>query len=140
LRCTAVWILDTSTPFSTFASLCCLPTATLQCNAMRLSYRSPAYCVAFSPEGNGRRLLTGGHDLGICVFLTNSGVLQQKLRRVHRSYVMDLRWRKDGLVFASAGGDRTVGLWRGLPRTWYEYVSFPRARTHRVLARALALH
>lgn len=81
------------------------------------------YTVAFSPEGNGRRLISGGHDLSINIYMTNTGELQERLKRVHRSYIMDLRWRKDALVFASASGDRTVGLWRGLPRTWCEYVS-----------------
>jgi len=82
----------------------------------------PAYAVAFTHDGNGRRVITGGHDHNIVVWDVRSGTVLQKMDMVHRSYVLGLSTRADGLTFASASGDRTVGVWRSLPPSTLERV------------------
>lgn len=49
-----------------------------------------------------------------------AGLLLQKMDTVHRSYVLGLAVRHDGLQFASASGDRSVGVWRALPISLFQ--------------------
>jgi hypothetical protein len=90
------------------------------CLRVMTGHVGPAYSVAFSPEANGRRIVSGGHDHNIVIWETGSGTVIQKMELVHHSYVMGLAYREDGLVFASAGGDRTIGVWRALPQSLAE--------------------
>lgn len=80
----------------------------------------PAYCVSFTKEGNGRRLITGGHDHNVVVWNARTGTVLQKMELLHRSYVLGIACRGDGLLFATASGDRTVGIWRALPQTRFQ--------------------
>jgi WD40 repeat protein len=77
----------------------------------------PAYGVSFTKEGNGRRIITGGHDHNVVVWNARTGTVLQSLELLHRSYVVGIACRDDGLLFATASGDRTVGVWRALPQT-----------------------
>jgi WD40 repeat protein len=81
-----------------------------------------AYCVAFTPEAHGRRLISGGHDRTMVVMETGSGVIMQRMVNLHKSWILGVAVRFDGLQFASASGDRTVGMWDALPVTKAEEV------------------
>lgn len=104
----------------------CVQVLPLTCSAHPLSLSPPprplrsghvgvVYAAVFTPEGNGRRVITGGHDRAVCVWEAASGVCFHRLERVHLSWVLGLDVRVDGLQFVTAAGDRTVGVWRSLP-------------------------
>ena len=76
------------------------------------------YSCCWSPEREGRRCFTGGHDLSVKVWDSGTGLLLQNMAGIHRSWVLGLAARPDGLAFASASGDRTVGVFRSLPVNW----------------------
>lgn len=76
------------------------------------------YSCCWSPELEGRRCFTGGHDLSVKVWDSGTGLLLQNMAGIHRSWVLGLAARPDGLAFASASGDRTVGVFRSLPVNW----------------------
>lgn len=86
-------------------------------------HKGVVYSVRFTPEGGGRRILSGGHDRVIHVWETGTGNVLQKMEGVHQSWVLGLDCRQDGLQFASASGDHTVGVWRALPPSWWENVN-----------------
>ena len=91
------------------------------------------YAAVFTPEGNGRRVLTGGHDRAVCVWEAATGICFQRLERVHQSWVLALDVRIDGLQFVTAAGDRTVGVWRALPTSTAQQAAACLADTARQL-------
>jgi hypothetical protein len=102
-----------------------------------LCCHSVVYAATFTAEGMGRRVITGGHDKCICVWNAGTGAfasmplllarprerivlrvvvpracagqLLQRMRHIHVSFVLGLSCRFDGLQFASASGDHTIG-------------------------------
>ncbi len=93
---------------------------------------SVVYSVAFTKEGSGRRVITGGHDKCVCVWNSFSGLLLQRMNRVHSSYILGLDTRFDGLQFVSASGDHSIGKSRAFcERSVLCFVLCVRARTPR---------
>jgi WD40 repeat protein len=92
-----------------------------ECVLTLKGHRGAVYSAVFTPEGGGRRIITGGHDKTICVWDANKGTLLQRMGgATHKSWVLGLSPRPDGLAFASASGDHTVGVWRSLPLTCWQ--------------------
>lgn len=101
----------------------------------------PVYAVRYSKEEDGRRIFSGGHDMSVVVWEAatgapdirrvplrlpsrnhslislslSAGQVIQRMSRIHQSYVLDLSLSPDDVLLATASGDRTVGVWRGLP-------------------------
>ena len=97
---------------------------TRYCSACKMfTYCRTVYAVAFTPEENGRRLISGSHDLSCIVWETDTGVALQRMHALHRSYVLGISVRHDALQFATASGDRTIGVWRALAPTRWDRVS-----------------
>lgn len=90
------------------------------CMHVLAGHVGPAYSVTFTHERGGRRIISGGHDTNIIIWDARSGTIIQKMEMTHRSYILGLAARSDGLLFASASGDRTVGLWRAMPPSMLE--------------------
>lgn len=80
------------------------------------------YAAVFTAEGSGRRIITGGHDRTVCVWDAGTGILFQRMAKIHLSWVLGLDVRVDGLQFVTAAGDRTVGVWRSLPTSTLQQV------------------
>ena len=78
------------------------------------------YSATFTAEGGGRRVITGGHDRVIIVWEAETGAALQRMENVHAGWILGLGVRSDGLQFASASGDRTIGVWRSLPLTVWD--------------------
>lgn len=86
---------------------------------LRGTHNGAVYSLAWSPDLNSsRRLISGGHDRSVVVWDTVKGVALHLLPGIHASWVFGLAVSPDSTCFASASGDRTVGLWNALPRTF----------------------
>lgn len=83
-------------------------------------HKGVVYSCCFTSEGGGRRCITGGHDRVINVWEASTGALLQRMDGVHRSWILGLAPRSDGLAFASASGDQTIGVWRALPLSCWQ--------------------
>jgi WD40 repeat protein len=90
-------------------------------------HRGAVYAATFTAEGGGRRAITGGHDRVICVWQADNGALLQRMEGVHASWVLGLAVKSDGCAFASASGDRTVGVWYAQPADESAVTKFKRA-------------
>lgn len=90
------------------------------------------YSVAYTPEGppisGGRRLITASHDRTIMVWESATALLMQKIENAHKSWVLSLAVRADGLQFASASGDQTIGLWAAQKPTCFQRFSYKMGR------------
>lgn len=70
------------------------------------------YDCKFSPEQDGRRLITAGHNGSVYVWDTETGGVLQKIEKAHQTWVHSLAWAPSGLRFVSSGGDGSVHAWR----------------------------
>jgi WD40 repeat protein len=86
------------------------------CVRVLRGHTGTVYSAVFSPEGGGRRVLTGGHDRNVVVWEAATGAMLQRME-AHRSFVLGCAFSLDGLVFATASGDATIGLWAAVAPT-----------------------
>jgi len=80
--------------------------------------------AAFSPEGHGRRVFTAGEDRSVCIWETATGLLLQQMEALHRGPITSLSVRDDGLLLLTGSTDRTLGVWRALPPSTCDAVSW----------------
>lgn len=93
-----------------------------------VGHAGSVYCVRYTKERPAdavgpcpaRRLISGGHDLAVLVWDAESGAVLQRMAGIHRSYILGLAVKHDGREFATASGDHTVGVWRGVAPTRWE--------------------
>lgn len=71
--------------------------------------------VAFTIEERGRRVITAYNDGTVCVWNSWTGILYQTLSRIHQGSILSLSIRNDGIGFATASHDQTIGVWYSLP-------------------------
>ena len=81
-------------------------------------HNGAVYSLVWVPTQNARRLLSGGHDRSVVVWDTFDGTPLHLLPGIHASWIFGLVMSPDGSCFATASGDRTLGLWGALPRTF----------------------
>ena len=100
------------------------------CSRTFVGHDGSVYAVRWSKEGNGRRLFTGGHDFTVIMWDSATGAVLHRMSGIHRSYILGLAVRGDGREFATASGDRTIGVWRALaPTKWDEFVDSAKVHT-----------
>ena len=81
-------------------------------------HNGAVYSLVWVPSQNARRLLSGGHDRSVVVWDTYDGTPLHLLPGIHASWVFGLVMSPDGSCFASASGDRTIGLWGAQAKTF----------------------
>lgn len=72
---------------------------------------SIVYDVAFSPEGDGRRLASAGHNGSLSMWDVATGGLLQQVLRAHETWVHCVAFEPSGLRLTSAAGDGSVTIW-----------------------------
>lgn len=89
-------------------------------------HRGPIAAAVFTPEGGGRRVVTGGRIDGVlCLWDSYAGMLLQRLEGLHGGQsILCLSPRPDGLQVASGSADKSIGVWRAVAPTCWEWFSW----------------
>lgn len=89
-------------------------------------HKAGVAAAVFTPEGGGRRVVTGGRIDGVlCLWDSYAGLLLQRLEGLHGGQpILCLAARPDGLQVASGSPDKTIGVWRAIAPSCWEWFSW----------------